>query len=120
MGESSFLGEGNIHLEATLVLYALNTVTTCGGRIRVRFACRVNLERTPDDPHIASLTYGPYVLAALTDSVNFLELPFDGEGALEQLVKAEGEISLQYRDVKFVPLSSICHEPYQVYFKTKE
>ena len=89
-------------------------------RAEIRFACRVNLERTPDDPHIASLTYGPYVLAALTDSVNFLELPFDGEGALEQLVKAEGEISLQYRDVKFVLLSSICHEPYQVYFKTKE
>ena len=87
-------------------------------RAEIRFACRVNLERTPDDPHTASLTYGPYVLAALTDSVNFLELPFDREGALEQLVKAEGEISLQYQEIKFVPLSSICHEPYQVYFKT--
>ena len=41
MGESSFLGEGYIHLESTLALYSRITFRTGGGKIRVRFAAFV-------------------------------------------------------------------------------
>ena len=41
MGESSFLGEGNIHRESTLALYSLITFRTVGGRIKVRIAAFV-------------------------------------------------------------------------------
>ena len=41
MGVSSFLGEGNIHLESTLALYSRITFRTVGGRIKVRTAAFV-------------------------------------------------------------------------------
>ena len=74
------------------------------------------MERTPDKPEVAALCYGPYVLAALTDQEEFLNLPLTEEN-LENMVKTEEQLRFVCGKTVFVPLYSICHEKYQVYFK---
>lgn len=87
-------------------------------RVFLEFECRPHLEVVPDVENLVSIMYGPYVMAALTEEDTFLELPFY-EKKLENELKPEGELSLIYEKagVRFVPLSQICHEKYQVYFK---
>ena len=43
--------------------------------VEIHFTCHYTLERTPDVRDIASLLYGPYVLAALTEEKDYLHLP---------------------------------------------
>lgn len=84
--------------------------------IQIDFSCTLRLERTPDKPEVAALCYGPYVLAALTDQEEFLNLPLTEEN-LENMVKTEEQLRFVCGKTVFVPLYSICHEKYQVYFK---
>nr|WP_314461585.1 beta-L-arabinofuranosidase domain-containing protein [uncultured Clostridium sp.] len=86
--------------------------------IFMEFECRPYLEEVPDVKGLVSIMYGPYVMAALTEEDTFLELPFHAKN-LEDELKPDGELSLVYEKagIRFVPLSRICHEKYQVYFK---
>ncbi len=82
------------------------------------FECMPYLEAVPDGENLVCVMYGPYVMAALTEEPEFLELPLD-EKSLEDELIPKGELSLEYKKagIRFVPLSQVCHEMYQVYFK---
>lgn len=84
--------------------------------IELAFSCTLRLERTPDKPEVAALCYGPYVLAALTEEEDFLHLCLTEEN-LENMVRKEENLHFICGKTVFVPLYSICHERYQVYFK---
>lgn len=84
--------------------------------VEIHFACTVYLESTADAEDTAALLYGPYVLAALTEEKDFLHLPLTKENAAEKVKKEEG-LRFSVDGTVFVPLCSICHEEYQVYFK---
>lgn len=86
--------------------------------LEVQFPCTLRVEPTPDVPDTAALLYGPYVLAALTDSTDYLQLPFSDRKELDRVEKREG-LRFCYGDLTFVPLCAICHEGYQVYFKCR-
>lgn len=84
--------------------------------VEIHFACHYTLERTPDVRDTASLLYGPYVLAALTEEKDYLHLPLKEETLEAQVTKGEG-LNFTVEGVHFVPLCSICREGYQVYVK---
>lgn len=87
--------------------------------IEVSLSCTLRLEKSPDRQEIAALCYGPYVLAALTEAEDFLILPLT-EKNLESMVKKEEKLRFVCGEVVFVPLYTICHESYQVYFKIEK
>lgn len=87
--------------------------------VEIHFACRYRLERTSDVPDIAAVLYGPYVLAALTDINEYLQLHLEENTLEKSIVKEEG-LNFSIEGVHFVPLCSICHEGYQVYVKVPE
>lgn len=88
-------------------------------KIEVMFTYSLRVEKTPDVEDTVSLLYGPYVLAALTDEADYLKLPFLKETELQKVEKREG-LRFNYGNLTFVPLCTICHEGYQVYFKMSE
>lgn len=89
------------------------------GEIKVTYPCGLRLEPAPDKPQLCALLYGPYVLAALTEEKDFLNLPFESVNLNEAVVKDKESLRFQYKDITFVPLCHIGHEGYQVYFKIK-
>lgn len=87
--------------------------------VQVVFSSTLRVEPAPDDDHIVSLAYGPYVLAALTESKEFLSLPLKDTPVQELLVQKPGtlEFRVKGQDISFKPLYQIHYEPYQVYMK---
>ncbi|MGC4019476.1 MAG: glycoside hydrolase family 127 protein [Muricomes sp.] len=83
--------------------------------IKIHFPCSLRMERTPDNPEIAALAYGPYVLAAVSDKRDYLNVPLKENELEEILIKGRNCISFQYGDIKFVPLYQISNEAYHVY-----
>lgn len=100
-----------------LTLYEVVSDTT----ITVDFGCGFYLEQTPDCANIVSLHYGPYVLAALDPSQDFLTLDMDVENLDVQFIQKENSCEMQdtKNNITFVPFSSIDKETYHVYFKIK-
>lgn len=87
--------------------------------IEISFPLSLHLSATPDVPELKALEYGPYVLAALTEAKDFLCLPLSDGNLEEKITKVSGEeVRFACEGIVFVPLYSICHEGYQVYFKT--
>ncbi|MGG4046990.1 beta-L-arabinofuranosidase domain-containing protein [Paenibacillus favisporus] len=91
-----------------------------GDEIRLRLDCRIRLESAPDRKECVSLAYGPYILAAVSDSKEYLRLPLQ-EGDLDsKFVKETGPHGLQFRyikdDVTFISLADVQNESYHVYF----
>lgn len=87
--------------------------------IEITFSCTLYVEPTPDEESIISLAYGPYVLAALTDSKDFLQLPLEACPVQELFEQKNGtlEFRLKEQDIWFKPLYQVHHECYQVYMK---
>lgn len=87
--------------------------------VEITFSCTLCLETSPDDESIISLSYGPYVLAALTDSKDFLHLPLTSGSVQELFEQKKGmlEFRLKGQDIWFKPLYQVHHEAYQVYMK---
>lgn len=83
--------------------------------IRVVFPCGFHVEHTPDRPELCALLYGPYVLAALSERQDFLELDLDPQKA-EEKISRDG-LEFHYQDLTWKPLFDIDEEAFQVYWK---
>ncbi|MTI95255.1 MAG: hypothetical protein FH749_07180 [Firmicutes bacterium] len=86
-----------------------NTVT-------IAISYSLHSEPSPDVPELASLLYGPYVLAALDAGEEMLTIATKGQ-PLEATFERVGELAFRYRGIDFVPLALINREPYHVYFR---
>ncbi|MGX8850497.1 beta-L-arabinofuranosidase domain-containing protein [Amedibacillus sp. YH-ame10] len=89
--------------------------------IVIDFACTYYLESTPDKKELLSLHYGPYVLAALDDTQDFLSLSMNKEDLASQFTqdKEQNIFHDTVNNIDFVPFASIDKEQYHVYFKIK-
>lgn len=83
--------------------------------VRCIFPCGFYLEAAPDRPELNTLLYGPYVLSALSDKTDFLELDLDEEKAVSEVHK-EG-LEFRYKELVWKPLFDIDTEAFQVYWK---
>lgn len=90
--------------------------------LKLAFNSTLRVEASPDDDNIVSLAYGPYVLAALTDSKEFVNLSMAGRNVQELFEQKDDtlEFLLKGQNISFKPLYQINHEPYQVYIKREE
>lgn len=68
-----------------------------GDQVIVKFEPRLRLEYTPDQADIASLAFGPYILAAVSDRKEYFELPISGRILLKSLSEWPAPIVLSTR-----------------------
>lgn len=89
--------------------------------IAIDFKCDVYLEPTPDCKDVVSLHYGPYVLAALHDSQEYLSLEMDGQHLTAQFDIDDTTCLLHDKknNIDFVPFYTLDSQMYHVYFKVK-
>lgn len=87
--------------------------------VKIHFPAFLRVEPSPDDGDIVSLAYGPYVLAALTDSKEFISLPLTSKPLEEIFERKCGTTEFLMKDIGIVfkPLYQVHHELYQVYIK---
>ncbi len=108
----------NCGLDGYIIIKRETTVNT----VTVQFPYRVRVEETAGSKEIKAWAYGPYILAGILDSHDFLEIP---EGAAAPAMKKKDkENRLEFeadgcRDIAWVPLYDIGDRRYHVYWKSK-
>jgi DUF1680 family protein len=88
-------------------------------KIEVILNCCFKLIKANDCPDIVSLAYGPIILAALNDSSDYLSFNFEENELDNKISKKENQLEFLLDGQLFVPLNSIEHQKYHVYFKLK-
>ncbi|WP_062320971.1 beta-L-arabinofuranosidase domain-containing protein [Paenibacillus pabuli] len=92
-----------------------------GDEITLFFDCRLRLETSPDRKELASLAYGPYILAALSEESDYLRLQLREDALQESFTKETGPHGFAFRyaedDLLFIPLANVFHERYHVYIE---
>ena len=86
-------------------------------RIDIEFNCGFYLEAAPDCPDIVSLFYGPYILAALSEEEEMIELPGDINCIGQLAEKQNGRLAFCMEGRTLVPFCSVDKEHYHLYFK---
>lgn len=86
---------------------------TDGVELKLELPFHYQLVRTPDRPDLAAVRYGPYILAARSDSREFISLPSAQEYTEEALESF-------CRGMQMVPLWEVGEEAYHVYFLLHE
>ncbi len=91
-----------------------------GDKVSIQFSPTLRLEATPDKKNIVSIAYGPYILAAISDQENYLELPINEKNLHKKFIRIEETNHFIYEaeQIKFVPLAEVNHENYHLYIKT--
>ena len=91
-----------------------------GDCIEVTLGMRLRVIAAPDDATISALAYGPYVLAALSDKQEFIELP---EAEVLRIADADSELDnvlaqlANLAGVSFKKLNEVDDERYHVYLR---
>ncbi len=90
-----------------------------GERIEFSLACALRFERAPDEPGKTVVCQGPYVLAALTDSREFLTLK--GKALEDVFDASEDGPGCRMKDsgTVFLPLCRVQDQSYQVYLQAE-
>lgn len=86
-------------------------------KIELRFRCDLRIERIHEKGDVAALTYGPYVLAALSDKRDYLEYDIDKMDAVRGKEGRLRFITGGENPVTWVPLSDVKDERFHVYWK---
>lgn len=81
--------------------------------VRIHFPHRVQVSADRFDPAYATITDGPWILAALSEKPDFLDAP-----AASSIVKI-GPETFGAGKVRMIPLARVDQEAYHVYFKKK-
>lgn len=88
-----------------------------GDRIDISTPPSFRLERTPDDPTIGSLLYGPLVMVAKSGGDRYIELALEGKD-ISGAVKATADpLTFTVDGITLVPNFAAQDFPYHAYFK---
>lgn len=99
---------------------AFDAKLRAGDRIGVKLGAALRTIAAPDDPAVAALAWGPYVLAVLSEAQEFIEIP---RGALEQAGRQACTLSDALRLVgelagaQCVRLADLDDQRYHVYLR---
>lgn len=83
------------------------------GIITFRFGCKPYLRSCIDDENTASVCWGPYVLAAISDSREYIAV----DSADIKNIVHNGNCEFELGNIKFRPLNKISDEHYHLYIK---
>lgn len=100
---------------------ALGLASWDGASVELDFEPHMHLAPTPDRPELAAVEWGPYVLAALSESTDYLDVPVDGSDPDAAFEREEGTLTFTHKatGLKFVPLEQINEEHYHAYVRVK-
>lgn len=88
------------------------------GTVELLCACEGYLSRCIDDEKTASICWGPYVLALISNETEFIALDIGDEDAGRKL-SHDGSLNFTIGNYRLLPLNRINHENYHVYVKLK-
>ena len=87
-------------------------------KLRIRWMPGWKVLRTPDEPEKAAIQYGPYIMAAISDEKEFLELPIkENEIAdrAEWMDEYKDGLAFRLGDWKWIPVYEVGDRAYHVY-----
>lgn len=122
-GEPSLALEGDVTPAApadALPGYLAFDVAAGTCELRLAFPARLAVEEAPDDPERYALVYGPYVLAALTESAEPLALAKSEAASLRQKEGSPLEFVHGATGTRFVPFERVDREAYQIYLMNSQ
>ncbi len=90
-----------------------------GDEIEISMPFTFRVERTPDDPSIASIMYGPLVMVGISDTNKYIELNLDSENISRSFIPAKTPLNFIIDDLLVIPNFSANDVPYHAYFKIK-
>ena len=83
------------------------------GTVTLSFECAAYTKPCPDDKNTASICWGPYVLAAVSESKDYITLNKADIAVLQH----KGGLQFTLGDIAFKPLNAISSESYHLYVK---
>ncbi|WP_019913936.1 beta-L-arabinofuranosidase domain-containing protein [Paenibacillus sp. HW567] len=91
-----------------------------GDKVNIKFSPELRLEYTPDKADLASVAFGPYILAAVSPQKVYYELPVHEGDIAGQFERVADSNRFVYKALKleFAPLAELNHEEYHLYIKT--
>lgn len=90
-----------------------------GDTIEVHMSYDFRMIPVTDNRDIVSIAYGPFLLAALSERVEYLQCPEDAE-SLKSSMKAQGSpLHFNWNGITYVPVSEVDEERYHVYFRRR-
>lgn len=90
-----------------------------GDKIDICMPFTFRLERTPDMKDIASIMYGPLVMVAKSDCVEYIELDIDENSISKRIKKTEDPLVFELNEMQLMPNYAAWDCPYHAYFKIK-
>lgn len=74
-----------------------------------------HIYRAPDVPEKAAIGYGPYILATICDSKEFIKVPFTEETISQHMIPLETKLHFECNGLTWKPLCQIDTEAYHTY-----
>jgi DUF1680 family protein len=88
-----------------------------GDEINISIPFPFRLERTPDDPSIAGILYGPLVLVGKSASQEYIELALEESDLSRSIAPAGEPLTFTTNGITLVPNYMAYDIPYHAYFK---
>ena len=91
-------------------------------RMQLRFSIYSRLEFTPDDPLVAAVFYGPYLLAALQEGQDYLSTTLSCDTVRQRLQPIPGTLLFfdEVDQLMYRPLYQLQKEQYHTYIHVKQ
>ena len=91
-------------------------------RMQLRFSIYSRLEFTPDDPLVATVFYGPYLLAALQEGQDYLSTTLSCDTVRQRLQPIPGTLLFfdEVDQLMYRPLYQLQKEQYHTYIHVKQ
>ncbi len=89
---------------------------TTGDTVDIDMPFSLRLEKTPDDPKVGSLYYGPLVLVGKSNSTSWINLQLNEQQLAQSIVK-NGPHSFTANGIPLVPMFEAHNFRYHAYFK---
>ena len=86
-----------------------------GIQVQIEFPYHFRIMRTPDDKQKAAVKFGPYVLAAISDEKEFLNVSFSESDIEKKMIRIGDDIAFFCDGMRWIPLCKIGEEAYHVY-----
>lgn len=87
--------------------------------IQVRFSSSLRILRPKDTRDLFSIFYGPFILALLDESDDFIEFPQSQEDLIRSIRQID-DLSFQIDEYELKPLYQVVDEKYHVYMKNDD
>ncbi len=88
-----------------------------GDKISISMPFSFRIERTPDDPAIASILYGPLVMVGKSEAQDYIELALDAMDISRSFESTKDPLTFITNGTTLVPNYTAYDIPYHAYFK---